>query len=81
MISFADDIDFQQTCQQFIWGDEWMIRAMEEWNVDKFCFKIYCQQFNSSTSHQSILSTEKLKILSTSQHEILLTLQQVNKSI
>jgi hypothetical protein len=22
MISFADDIDFQQICQQFIWGDE-----------------------------------------------------------
>jgi hypothetical protein len=78
MISFADDIDLQQVGQQFIWRNEWKFRAMEEWIVDKLCFKIYCQQFNSSTSHQSILSTEKHKMLSTCQHRILPTLQQVN---
>lgn len=80
MISFADDIDLQQVCQEFSWSDEWKFRARVEWRVEKLSFKIYCQQVNSSTSHQSTLSTEQHKLLSTCQHKILPTLQQVNNN-
>jgi len=45
---------------------------------DKLSIKKYCQQVNSSTSHQTILSTVQHKIFSTSQHKILPTLHQVN---
>jgi hypothetical protein len=30
MISFADDIDLQHLCQQFIWSDDWKFKAMDE---------------------------------------------------
>ena len=68
MFSFADEIDFQQICQQFIWSDEWklkgwmsgwVIERMKSWMNDKLSIKKYCQQVNSSTNHQSILSTSQ----------------------
>ena len=31
MISFADDIDLQHICQQFIWSDEWKFKVLDEW--------------------------------------------------
>ncbi|WP_291124985.1 hypothetical protein [Flavobacterium sp. UBA6031] len=31
MISFANDIDLQHICQQFIWSDEWKFKVLDEW--------------------------------------------------
>jgi hypothetical protein len=30
MISFADDIDLQHVCQQFIWSYEWKFKWLDE---------------------------------------------------